>query len=146
VSGCILTFSVSRLEAPTSGRELCERTTLDFSILTPVFRRRPEGDAAAWGEFTAHRQPGRFQQPDQVIADAVDAGFMELAVHAERSQVEFEALAFDAELVGLVIDDDLGKVRLSGQRAQAGEFGTLDVQRAHDSGRVHIRLGKRAGK
>src|ERR1035437_2969752 len=92
----------------------------------PVFGRGPEGDAAPRGKFAPDRQPGRRQQKDQIVADAVDAGFVEFPVHAERPQVELEALAFDAELVRLVIDDDLCKVRLAGHGAETGKLGALD--------------------
>lgn len=83
-------------------------------------------DAAARGEFAPYFDVFRVHELDQVIHDDVDAILVEVAMVAEAKQIELERLAFDHLDVRNVADVDGRKVRLSGNRAQAGEFRAIE--------------------
>jgi len=73
---------------------------------------------------------------DQVVENSVGDGLVEGTLVAVRPDVELEALQFDAEMVGDVIEKQRREIGLAGLWAQAGEFGNLhvDVEIAVDRG------------
>src|SRR5690606_4171187 len=62
---------------------------------------------------------------------------MEGAVIAERKQKKFEGFALNEPFSGNIIDYQMGKIRLSGHRAQGGEFWSSE---AHAIKRVELRV------
>ncbi len=76
---------------------------------------------------------------DQVVQHAVGHVLVEMPFVAERPDIQLQALQFHAFLVGDVIQDQGGEIRLAGLGAQAGEFRDFHVD-------VVIALGLRIGK
>jgi hypothetical protein len=71
---------------------------------------------------------------------------MEFAMHAERTEVEFETFAFNTELVRLIVEDNSGEIWLPGYGTEAGEFRTFNMNCPHYTRRIRFRAGKRAGE
>ena len=63
-----------------------------------------------------------FKQVGQLAADGDGAVFVEGAVIAETGQIQLQALGLDQPVARRIVDDDVGKVRLGRNRAQAGEL------------------------
>lgn len=87
---------------------------------------RVDGDAAARGEDAAHLDVAGLHKLPEVVEDDVHAVFMEVAVVAEREEVELEALALDHALARYVVYDDAREIGLPGLGAERGEFGTVE--------------------
>ena len=85
-----------------------------------------DADAAAGGEDTRYLEVLRVHQFDQVFHDDVDTIFVEIAVVAEREEVEFERLGLHHLLPRDVGDVNRGKVGLTGLRAQRSELRTTE--------------------
>ena len=85
------------------------------------------GDAAARCELAEYFDVFRIHQGNEVFHDDVDAVFMKIAVVAEAEEVEFQGFAFHHFDVRDVADVDGGKVGLPGHGAEAGEFGTDEL-------------------
>ena len=92
-----------------------------------VIGKGMNGDAAARCKFAENFDVFRIHQGNQVFHDDVDAVFMEIAVVAEAEEVEFQGFAFHHFDVRDVADVDGGKVGLPGHGAEAGEFGTDEL-------------------
>ncbi|OIQ74385.1 hypothetical protein GALL_439660 [mine drainage metagenome] len=84
-------------------------------------------DAAAHKPARGHAQKARLHGCHQIVDDGVGDLFMERAFVAVAPHIKFEALEFDAFLVGNEVDLETGEIRLAGQRAQTGEFRHLHV-------------------
>ena len=80
------------------------------------------GDAATGCEDTLHFQIAWVHQPHEVFHNRVHAVLVEVAVVAEREQIQFQALAFHHPAVGYIHDAYLRKVGLSCDGAQRSEF------------------------
>ena len=87
-------------------------------------------NAATYVELGGQTHEARLQGFDEIVKDAVGDGFVKTALVAERPDVELQAFEFDAGFLGDVVENQGGEVRLSGHRAQAGEFGNfhMDVE------------------
>jgi len=70
----------------------------------------------------ADAQPFRLEQRKQSLADRDRAIFVESAVIAEAVEIELQRLRFDKETRRYVVNDQMGKIRLPGDRTQSGEF------------------------
>ena len=86
-----------------------------------------ELDAAAGGELAADDGLAGLADGDEVVEDAVDDDFVERGLVAEGGEVELEALGLDAELIGNVVDLEVGAVGLAGDGAEAAELGGVEV-------------------
>jgi hypothetical protein len=95
---------------------------LAVTALRP-FSRRPECDPAPRGEFAQHPDVKRIEELHQVVANPVDTRLVKLALVAERPEVEFQRLGFNAPFVGRVLDLDGCEIGLAGERAEGGELG-----------------------
>src|SRR5207248_10971603 len=80
-------------------------------------------DAAARVPIAADPQPYRGQALDQLARDRQGAVLVKGAVVAKRAEIELQRLALEDHRLGHIIDDEVGEVRLTGHRAQRGEFG-----------------------
>lgn len=65
-------------------------------------------------------------QTDEILHDLVHAVLVKIPMIAEAEQVQFQALALHHSHVRDVADTYLSEVRLAGDRAQGGEFGTIE--------------------
>ena len=65
---------------------------------------------------------------------------MKVAVIAEAKQIELERFTFDQPFIGNVGNADGGKIRLSGNRANAGKFGSNEIDKVIVAGMF---VGKR---
>ena len=83
-------------------------------------------DAAAGREDTRHLDVLGVHEADKVVEDDVDAVLVEIAVVAEREQIEFQRLGLHHALARDVGDDDGRKVRLPCLGAERGELGTME--------------------
>ena len=83
-------------------------------------------DAAAGREDTRDLDVLGVHEADQVVEDDVDAVLVEIAVVAEREQIEFQRLGLHHVLARNVGDDDGRKVRLPRFGAERGELGTME--------------------
>ena len=82
--------------------------------------------AATGGEDTRYLKVLRVHQFDQVFHDDVDTIFVEIAVVAEREEVEFERLGLHHLLPRNVGYIDGGEVGLPRFGAERGELGTME--------------------
>ena len=85
-----------------------------------------DADAAAGGEDTRYLKVLRVHQFDQVFHDDVDTIFVEIAVVAEREEVEFERLRLYHLLPWNVGDIDSSEVGLPRLGAERGELRTME--------------------
>ena len=86
-----------------------------------------DADATTRGKNAGDFDVFRIHQTDEVLHNLVDAILMEVSVVAETEEVELQAFALHHTLVGQVTDSDFGKVRLSRDRAEAREFGAVEL-------------------
>lgn len=93
---------------------------------------RPEGDAASWRKATLYCNGARVQLVDKIVADAIDAGFVKFRVLAKGAKIKLQGLTLDTELVRLIVDNDVTKVRLSSDGADRCKFRCLDMDSADD--------------
>lgn len=98
-----------------------------FRPLAAVVGVWVDADASTRGENACHFDIFRVHQSDEVFHDGVHAVFVEIAVIAETEQIEFQTLAFHHAHVGDVVDADFGKIGLTGDGAQAREFGAVEA-------------------
>ena len=85
-----------------------------------------DADAAAGGEDARYLEVLRVHQFDQVFHDDVDTIFVEIAVVAEREEVEFERLGLHHLLPRDVGYIDGGEVGLPCLGAERGKLGTME--------------------
>lgn len=85
-----------------------------------------DADAAAGREDSRHLDVLGVHKADKVVEDDVDAVLVEIAVVAEREQIEFQRLGLHHALARDVGDDDGRKVRLPCFWAERGELGTME--------------------
>ncbi len=105
-----------------------------------MFRHDVGEDAAAHIEFCGEAHEARLRGGDQIIQDAVGHVFVEMALVAERPDVELEAFEFDAGGIGNIVEYQRGEIRLAGLGAQTGELGNFHVNVVIPS---RIGVGKR---
>ena len=72
--------------------------------------------SATWIPVAPDAQPFRLEQRKQPPADRDRTVFVECAVIAEAIEVELQRFRFDKEASGYVIDDQMGKIGLPGDR------------------------------
>src|ERR1700722_19471202 len=63
-------------------------------------------------------QPRRLEQRRQFLRDRHRAGLVECAVVAKRGEVQLQGLALYNPVARDIVDDDVGEVRLAGDRAE----------------------------
>ena len=85
------------------------------------------GDAASGGEDTFHLDVAGVHQLYKVFRDGVHAVLVEVAVVAEREEVQLQALALHHTFVGNIHDANLRKVGLTGDGAEGGELGAEEL-------------------
>ena len=86
-----------------------------------------DGDAATGRELAPDLDILRIHECDEVLHDSVHAILVEIAMVAEREQVELQALALHHALIGYVVDVNGGEIGLACDRAEAREFGTVEL-------------------
>ncbi len=86
-------------------------------------------DATAYVEVRVDAHEARVSRRHQVGQDLIGDRFVKRALIAVGPEVQLQRLQFEARLVRYILDFDGGKVGLSSERAQAGEFRGVDVNR-----------------
>ena len=86
-----------------------------------------DADAAARQEEPQHLNVLGVHETDEIFHDDVDAVLVEIAVIAEREEIELEALRLHHSLVGQIHDLDFSEVGLTGDGTQRGELGTVEL-------------------
>ena len=81
-----------------------------------------DADAATGREEADDLDVLGIHESDEILHDDVHAVFMEIAVVAEREEIQFQTLRLYHPLAGEIHDLDLSKVGLPGNRAKRGEF------------------------
>ncbi len=84
-------------------------------------------DAAAHVELGGEPHEAGLGRLDQIVEDAVGDVLVEVTFLAETPHVELQALQFDAGLVGNVVKDQRGEIRLPGLGAKTREFRDFHV-------------------
>ena len=103
------------------------RQLLVFRAGTAVIGVRIDGYPPSRDEQPCHFDVFRIHQLDEVLHDHVDAVLVETSVVAEAEEIELQALALDHPEVRDIGDAYLREVRLTGDRAQGREFGTVEA-------------------
>ena len=94
---------------------------------TTIVGVRMNSNAATRGEDTRHLDVARIHQLDQILHDDIDTILMEIAMIAEREQVEFQRLRLHHLHIRNVRDDDAGKIWLSCDRAEASKLWAIEL-------------------
>jgi len=132
-----------RLASPTRIRLRAELAELNVRRGLPawlaVLRYHGCEDPAAHVEPGGQAHETRLGGGDQVIQDAVGDILVEMALIAERPDVQLQAFQFDALFIRDVIQYQRGEIRLAGLGAQTGELRDLHVD-------MVIALGIRVGE
>src|SRR6478735_11976807 len=118
---CSWSERLERLATSTIGRDALIRhphVFRKFSGLPKHINRH----SATRIPVAADAQPFRLEQRKQSLADRDRAIFVESAVIAEAVEIELQRLRFDKETRRYVVNDQMGKIRLPGDRTQSGEF------------------------
>jgi len=84
-------------------------------------------NAAAHVEVADNGHFSRAACSNEIVENLVDDRFVISAFIAIGPQIKLQRLELDTEFIGNVIDSDGGKIRLTGARAHAGEFGAFHV-------------------
>ncbi len=92
-----------------------------------VLRTNRKGDSAARGELGGDDHLTRRAGFHEIVQDAVRDCFVERVLVSVRRQIKLKRLAFDAEMVGHVIDVDLGEIRLAGHRTDGSKIVCLKM-------------------
>lgn len=79
-------------------------------------------DAATHEEFCCQAHEFGLCGVDQIIQNAIGYGFVKRAFFTERPDIQLEAFQLDTFLVWDVIQNQRGKIRLTGFGAQTGKF------------------------
>ena len=66
-------------------------------------------------------------ESDEILHDDVHAVFMEIAVVAEREEIQLQALALHHPLFRHISNDNIGKIRLPCDRAQRSELRAVEL-------------------
>lgn len=88
---------------------------------------RVDRNTTTWSEFAPYLDVTGLHQLDQVIHDDVDAILVEIPVIAEAEEIQLERLALHHLDVRDIADIDRSKIRLPGDRAEAGEFRAVEL-------------------
>ena len=96
-------------------------------VRTAVVGVGMDGDTAARREFAPDLDILRVHERDEVLHDSVHAILVEIAVIAEREQIEFQALALHHALIRHVVDVDRGEIGLPRDRAEARELRAVEL-------------------
>ena len=107
--------------------ETVECQLLVFRAWATIVGIRMNGNASARGEDACDLDVSWIHETNEIFHDDIDTVFVEVAVIAETEEIEFQALAFDHLDIGDVANDDIGKVGLPGDRAEAGELGAVEL-------------------
>ncbi len=94
-------------------------------LVVGIGGERQDADAAAWIEDARHLDVAGIHQFDQVLHNDVHAVLMEIAVVAEREQVQLERLGLHHPFARDVGNHNPSEIRLPRLRAQGGELGTV---------------------
>ena len=92
----------------------CQQTLLFYVLVfgVGIVGEGVDADAASWGEDAGYLKILRIHQSDQVFHDDVHAVFVEIAVIAERKEIELERLGLHHLLPWNVGDIDSSEVGL----------------------------------
>ena len=104
------------------GRDPLVRQPRFFGLVAGL-PKHVDRDAAAGMPVAADAQEARLEQLRQPTTHAEGAILVEGAVIPEAVEVELERLRLDQPAVGNVVDDQDRKIRVAGDRTQAGELG-----------------------
>lgn len=85
-----------------------------------------DADAAAGHEASFHLDVARIHQRPEIVEDYVYAVLVEIAMIAEREEIELEALALHHTLARDIFDVDMAEVRLSGLGTKSGKFRAVE--------------------
>ncbi len=87
-----------------------------------VFRDHIGKDATAHKKSGGETHETRLGRFNQIIQYAIGHVLMKMSFIAERPDIQFETFEFDAVLLGHIIQQQRGEIRLAGLGAQTGEF------------------------
>ena len=105
-------------------------------------------DSATRGELRGQDGFTRCARFDEIIEDAVRDGLIERALVTIRCKIEFQRFAFNAQLVGHIIDVNPREIRLTGYRTNGSEIVGFEMNavvsfRSRISKRLQARFGRR---
>ena len=111
----------SALAAPAIRRDALVRQpqSLGYGAELP---EHVDGDAAARKPIAADAQIRWLDQIGDALADGDRRVFVERPVVAEAREIKFQRLRLEQPTLRRIVDDEMGEVRLAGDRAEAGEF------------------------
>ena len=92
-----------------------------------IFRAHSQRDPTARGKLRGHDCFARRASFHEVIENAVGHCFVKRALAPIRSQIKLKRFAFDAEMVGHVVDVDPGEIGLARDGTKAGEIVGLEM-------------------
>ena len=84
--------------------------------------------------------PPRRDSGNKIVQDAVGDILVECPFVPVGPQVELERFKFDAQLIRDVFDNEMRKIRLAGERTDAGELRSVE---SDDIVAIGVRIGKR---
>src|SRR5438874_13018207 len=97
--------------------------TLSLHDALPILVEHVDRDAAARVPIAGDAQPARRRRRDQPARDLQCAVLVEGGVVAEGTEEQLQGLAFEDHRIGHVIDHEMRKIGVAGDREQAGELG-----------------------
>ena len=95
-------------------------------ILIGVVGKGIDADAAAGEEVAGHLQVLGIHEAHEVLHDNVDTVLMEIAVVAEREEVELERLALHHPLARDITNVEVPEIGLTGLGAEGGKLRTIE--------------------
>ena len=110
-----------------SSKLLAEAVRLELLVLrVSVVGKGVDADSSARQEIAGDLKVFRIHEFDQILHDYIYAILMEIAVVAEREEIEFEALTLHHPLTRDITDIEVSEIRLPGFRAEGGELRTIE--------------------
>ena len=99
---------------------------LPLGSFSSIIGVRIYGNSTARSEDSCHLNILRIHQFDKVFHNLIHAIFVEISMIAETEKIKLQAFALHHLHVRNITDTNLSKIRLSRDRAEAGEFRTIE--------------------
>ena len=121
---------------PTVASTLIHAFVVQEAVLRHLFKARAgpaivgigvDGNASTGGEKAHHLNIARLHKPHKVFHDDIDTILVEIAMVAEREEIELQAFALHHPDIRNITYYDFGKVRLPGDGTKRGELGAVEL-------------------
>ena len=102
-------------------------TNVTASSALRVIDSHFETDSSTWGKLCSKAKFARSAAFDDVVGNSIGYIFIEGRSVAKASEIEFETLGLDTELIRDVFEREMSKIGLLGNWTERGKFGAIEL-------------------